>query len=48
MTVSVGDRLPETTFFIMGADGLEKKTTSEILRGRKLVLFGVPGAFTHT
>ena len=48
MTVSVGDRLPETTFFIMGPDGLEKKTTSEIFGGRKVVLFGVPGAFTPT
>lgn len=48
MTVSVGDRLPETTFFIMGPDGLEKKSTSEIFAGKKVVLFGVPGAFTPT
>ncbi len=48
MTVSVGDRLPETTFFIMGPEGLEKKTTSEIFAGKKVVLFGVPGAFTPT
>jgi peroxiredoxin len=48
MTVSVGDRLPETTFFIMGPDGLEMRTTSEIFAGRKVVLFGVPGAFTPT
>jgi peroxiredoxin len=48
MTVSVGDRLPETTFFMMGPDGLEKKTTSEIFGGRTVVFFGVPGAFTPT
>jgi peroxiredoxin len=48
MTISVGDKLPEATFKTMGADGAKAITTGEIFSGRKVVLFGVPGAFTPT
>lgn len=48
MTVSVGDRLPETTFFILGPDGPEQRTTSDVFSGKTVVFFGVPGAFTPT
>ena len=48
MRISVGDRLPEATFFLMGPDGPEKKTTTEIFGGKKVALFAVPGAFTPT
>jgi peroxiredoxin len=48
MTVSVGDRLPDATFFLLGPDGPEQRTTSDIFAGRKVVFFGVPGAFTPT
>ncbi len=48
MTVSVGDRLPDTTFFLLGPDGPAKMTTSDVFSGKKIVFFGVPGAFTPT
>jgi len=48
MTISVGDKLPEATFKTMTADGAKALTTAEIFSGKKVVLFGVPGAFTPT
>ena len=48
MTIKVGDRLPQATFTVMTADGPAPRTTDEIFKGRKVVLFGVPGAFTPT
>jgi peroxiredoxin len=48
MTISVGDRLPEATLQIQGANGPEPKTTAEIFKGRRVALFAVPGAFTPT
>jgi glutaredoxin/glutathione-dependent peroxiredoxin len=48
MTIKVGDRLPQATFNVMTADGPAARTTDEIFKGRKVVLFGVPGAFTPT
>jgi peroxiredoxin len=46
MTIKVGDALPGAVFTIMTPDGPKPKTTDEIFKGRKVVLFGVPGAFT--
>lgn len=48
MAISVGDRLPDATFMVMGAEGPEKKTTADIFGGKKIALFAVPGAFTPT
>lgn len=48
MTIKVGDRLPEATFTVMTADGPKPQTTSDIFKGKKVVLFAVPGAFTPT
>ncbi|WP_404926855.1 peroxiredoxin [Mesorhizobium sp. ORM16] len=48
MTISAGDRLPDTTFKTMTADGPKPITTAEIFAGKKVVLFAVPGAFTPT
>ena len=48
MTIKVGDRLPQSTFRIMTADGPAAKTTEELFNGRNVVLFAVPGAFTPT
>jgi peroxiredoxin len=48
MTIKVGDKLPEATFQTMTADGVKPKTGAEIFAGKKVVLFGVPGAFTPT
>jgi peroxiredoxin len=48
MSVKVGDRLPEAKFRVMGPDGPAVKTTADIFKGKKVVLFAVPGAFTPT
>ena len=48
MAISVGDKLPDTKFKIMGSDGPQEASTSDIFSGKKVVLFGVPGAFTPT
>nr|WP_321458213.1 peroxiredoxin [uncultured Cohaesibacter sp.] len=46
--IKVGDKLPESTFMVMGDNGKETRTVSELCAGRKVVIFGVPGAFTPT
>lgn len=48
MTIAVGDRLPEATFKLIGPDGPAEVTASEFFKGRTVLLFGVPGAFTPT
>ena len=48
MSIKIGDRLPETKFRIMTPEGPAWKSTSDIFRGKKVVLFAVPGAFTST
>jgi peroxiredoxin len=48
MAIKVGDSLPNTTFRVMTADGPKPKTTDEVFKGKKVVLFAVPGAFTPT
>lgn len=46
MTLATGERLPEATLARMGADGPELVQLSDLLKGRKVVLFGLPGAYT--
>ncbi|WP_461520956.1 redoxin family protein [Porticoccus sp.] len=46
MTISTGDTLPNVTLKIMGEKGPVAITTDEIFKGKKVVLFAVPGAFT--
>jgi peroxiredoxin len=48
MTIAVGEKLPDATFKTMTADGAKDLTTADIFAGKKVVLFGVPGAFTPT
>jgi len=49
MPIKVGDRLPpDIKFRVMGPDGPAAKTMDEVFKGKKVVLFAVPGAFTPT
>ena len=48
MTIKVGDKLPSATFRLVTGDGARPVTTQEFFAGRKIVLFGLPGAFTPT
>jgi peroxiredoxin len=47
MPIKVGDRLPEVKFRVMGPDGPAWTTTAEIFKGKRVALFGMPGAFTR-
>lgn len=46
MTIAVGDKLPDVTIKTNGAKGPEDLPTGDFFKGRKVVLFAVPGAFT--
>ena len=46
--IKVGDKLPETKFRVMTAEGPAVKSTDDVFKGKKVVLFAVPGAFTPT
>lgn len=46
MTISIGDTIPACTLKVMGAEGPQDITTDEIFKGKKVVLFALPGAFT--
>jgi glutaredoxin/glutathione-dependent peroxiredoxin len=48
MTIKIGDKLPEATLRLVTAEGPKAIKTSEFFGGRKIVLFGLPGAFTPT
>jgi peroxiredoxin len=48
MTIKVGDRLPAATFTTPGPEGPQQVTTDQVFKGKKVVLFAVPGAFTPT
>ena len=49
MTITTGEKMPTATIFKMGADGgPEAITTDDFFKGRRVVLFGLPGAFTRT
>lgn len=48
MTVKIGDKIPAATLKHMTAEGPKDITTAELFNGKKVVLFGVPGAFTPT
>lgn len=48
MSIQVGERLPAGSFSRMTGDGPKKITTDELFKGKTVVLFSVPGAFTPT
>jgi peroxiredoxin len=48
MAIKVGDRVPSGSFTVMTAEGPKPVTTDELFKGKKVVLFAVPGAFTPT
>jgi len=43
MAIQSGDPIPDATFAVMMPDGPQLRTTDQIFKGRKAVLFGVDG-----
>ena len=48
MAIKAGDRMPSGTFKSKSAEGPKDLTTDELFKGKRVVLFSVPGAFTPT
>ena len=48
MTIGVGDKIPAATLYQMTGEGPAAISTDDIFNGKKVAIFGVPGAFTPT
>jgi peroxiredoxin len=48
MAIQVGERVPAGTLKSMTKEGPRDVTTDDLFKGKKVVLFSVPGAFTPT
>jgi glutaredoxin/glutathione-dependent peroxiredoxin len=48
MAIKAGDHMPSGTLKVMTKDGPKDVSTDELFKGKKVVLFSVPGAFTPT
>ncbi len=48
MSITTGDTLPEASFLKMSENGPEEVSLSGLTAGRKVVIFGLPGAFSRT
>jgi len=48
MTIKIGDKLPNVNLKRLGANGMEDFAFGDYIKGKKIVLFAVPGAYTPT
>ncbi len=48
MKISIGDKLPDATFQSMGENGPLAHNLKDLTAGKKIVIFGLPGAYTNT
>ena len=48
MTIKVGDKIPSMKMMTATPEGPKEISTDEIFKGKNVVLFAVPGAFTPT
>ena len=48
MAIKAGERMPTGTLKTMTKDGPQDLSTGELFKGKTVVLFSVPGAFTPT
>jgi peroxiredoxin len=46
--IKVGDKVPSAKLKTKTPDGMKDLTTDELFKGKKVVVFGLPGAFTPT
>jgi peroxiredoxin len=48
MSIAVGQKIPSASLRQMTAEGPKEVTTDDLFKGKKVVVFGLPGAFTPT
>jgi glutaredoxin/glutathione-dependent peroxiredoxin len=48
MAIKIGERVPDVKLKTRTDDGIRDVSLAELCRGKKVVLFGVPGAYTGT
>ena len=48
MTIKVGDKVPSGTFMEMQEGGPKPVSTDDLFKGKKVIFFALPGAFTPT
>lgn len=48
MSIKIGDRIPNVSLKHMDKDGMQTVSTDDLFKGKKVVLFALPGAFTPT
>lgn len=48
MTISAGDKIPSVDLATMTENGPDGLSTDDLFGGKKVAIFGVPGAFTPT
>lgn len=48
MAIKAGEKMPSGTFKVMTKDGPQDLTSEQLFKGKTVVLFSVPGAFTPT
>jgi peroxiredoxin len=48
MTIQAGEKIPAVKLKTMTKDGIKDLTTDDIFKGKKVAIFGLPGAFTPT
>ena len=48
MTINVGDSIPSIGLSTMTVEGPESVSTNDLFKGKKVAIFGLPGAFTPT
>jgi len=48
MAINVGDTIPSVTLKHLTDNGMQEVNTGDLFKGKKVVLFSLPGAFTPT
>jgi glutaredoxin/glutathione-dependent peroxiredoxin len=48
MAIKVGDRIPSVTLHYLTPEGMKSVPSDEFFAGKKVAVFGLPGAYTRT
>ena len=48
MAIKVGDKVPSVTLRYLTPEGVKAVPSEEFFAGKKVIVFGLPGAYTRT